>query len=79
MEVLANRVKGTNFGKKRLQLGAEALAARGDHLRHQQAGDDAVLFRHVAADGEPRRLFAADGDLVLMMSSPMYLKPTGVS
>ncbi len=63
-EVLANRIEGTNLGKQFLELRAEALAAGGHHLGDQQAGDDAVLLRHVAADGEARGLFAADGDLV---------------
>ena len=40
------------------------LAAGGDHFGDEQAGDDAVFLRDVAADGEAGGLFAADGDLV---------------
>ena len=65
-EVGANRIEGTNLGKQLLQLHAQALAARGHHLRHQQAGQHAIFLRNVAADGQPRRLLAADGDLVLV-------------
>src|ERR1035441_3440879 len=64
VEVLANREIGTNLGKKSLQLCVEADAARGNHLRHEQAGNHAVFLRDVAADGEARRFLAADGDFV---------------
>jgi len=43
----------------------QALAPRGHHLGHQQAGQHAVLLGNVAANGQPCRLLAADGDLVL--------------
>ena len=38
----------------------QALAARGHHLRHQQAGQHPILLRNVPAYGQPRRLLAAD-------------------
>ena len=66
MEVLANRVIGTNLGKQLFELRAQALAACGHHFGHQQAGDDAVFLGHMAADGEASRLLAADCDLVLV-------------
>src|SRR5580658_9019872 len=66
VEVLANWIIGTNLAKQFLKLDAETLAARGYHLGHQQAGDDAVFLGHVAANRESGRLFAADGDLVVI-------------
>ena len=44
---------------------AQRLVAARHHLGREQSGNDAVLFRDVAADRQPRALFSADGDFVL--------------
>src|SRR5882757_11350234 len=63
-EVLTHRIEGTIFAKQLLELLPNAAAAACHHLRHQQAGDEAVLLRHMAADGQTGALLAADRDLV---------------
>ncbi len=55
----------------------QALAANGHHLCHQQAGDDAVLLRHMAPDRQPGTLFSADGDLVLIDQLANVLEADG--
>ena len=44
----------------------QRLASLCHHFAAQQAGQDAIFFGHVVADGEAGALFPADGDLVLL-------------
>src|ERR1700739_4572708 len=53
-----------DFFKKLLNLFADRSVAGGHHFSHQEAGQDAVFFRDVAADGKARAFFAAEGDFI---------------
>ena len=64
MEVYAHRVVGAHLLEDRVKLFAQRRPASCHHLRHQQAGEDAVLFGHVPVDAETSAFFASDGDLV---------------
>ncbi len=65
MKILAD---GPEFAAKLFvqcaNLLADGSAARGDHFRHEQARENAVFFRDVAANGEPGAFFAAQRDFV---------------
>jgi hypothetical protein len=50
VKIFTDGIKGTHFGKKCLQLLAQALAAHRNHFRHQQPGENAVLLRNVTAN-----------------------------
>src|ERR1700733_6611853 len=65
-EVFAERIEFAYSPEELLKLRAEALASHRDHLGHQQPGDHAVLLRNMAANGQPRTLFAANRNLVLI-------------
>src|SRR6201987_3237149 len=65
-EILAIGIKLPNLCEKLLQLLSQALAAHSDHLCNQQPGNHAVFFRNMPANRQPRALFAADHDLVLI-------------
>ena len=52
--------------EQRAQLLRQRSAPDGDHFRDEQAGEDAVFFRDVAADRQSRAFFSADRDLVLL-------------
>src|SRR5882762_739504 len=66
MEVFASWGEGAaDFFEELLNLFADRSAAGGDHFGDQQAGEDAVFFRDVAANGEAGAFFSAEGDFVL--------------
>ena len=50
--------------KELLNLFADGSAACGNHFRNQQAGEDPVFFRDVAANGEPCAFFGAERDFI---------------
>src|ERR1700684_2047023 len=66
MKVDANRpILPSDLAEELCALFGEGCAARRDHFGYQQARKDAVLFGHVAADGQAGAFFSADGDFVL--------------
>ena len=68
-------IKRAIFLEQFLQHLGETRAARGDHLDHQQAGQDAVLFGKMPFDRQPSALFAAEDDLVFVEQFANELEP----
>src|SRR6267142_462778 len=65
MKIFASGSEGAaDFFEELLNLFADRSAAGGDHFRDQQAGQDAVFFWDVAANGEACAFFSAERDLV---------------
>src|SRR5215475_7891521 len=53
-----------DFFEECADLVCNGSATRSDHFCDEQAGEDAVLLRDVAANGEAGAFFAAEGDLI---------------
>src|SRR5438477_5150939 len=65
MQIFADGSKrAANFFEELLGLFADRSAARGNHFRQQQAGENAVFFGDVTANGEAGALFAAESDFI---------------
>src|SRR5260221_6352958 len=65
MKIFASGSEGAaNFFEELLNLFADRSAAGGDHFRDQQAGQDAVFFWDVAANGEAGAFFSAEGEFI---------------
>src|ERR1700676_213996 len=65
MQVLPHRPEfAADFLEQRAHLLADGSAARRDHFRDQDAGEDAVFFGDVAANGEAGAFFTAESDFV---------------
>ena len=63
MQIRAQRpIFAAHAAKERAQLFIEGRLPRGDHFRHQQAGENAVFLRNMAANGEAGALFASERD-----------------
>ena len=56
---------------------AQRFAAASHHLAAQQAGENAVLLRHMAPDGKSCALFPTDNDLVLLDQLTNVFEPHG--
>src|SRR5580700_1676429 len=58
-------ILAANAAEKRAQLLVQWRLASRDHFRNQQAGEDAVFFGDVPANGKPGALFASHRNGVL--------------
>ena len=63
MQIRAQRpIFAAHAAKERAQLFVEGRLARGHHFRDEQAGENAVFLRNMAANGEAGALLASERD-----------------
>ena len=74
-QVEAHRVNRPDLPEQRFDLLLDGEAAPRHRLGDQQASQDSILLRHVAADRQAGALLTAQNDLILLDEFPDILEP----